>query len=174
MSWLQLSHVNEMLNGTMHGIDVALDGVFTDTRKANPNGLFFALPGPHFDPHDLLKTACDSVAAALGEDEEVGQLRSDAAEQQRKREGVESSLSRAKEELGKLQQMQKEQEKGESDDAGLLLALAVAEAEEKTRAEEEELEEKIRSLKKQLREQRDGTGSGEGAGEEGSKVCVIQ
>lgn len=65
MSWLQLSHVSEMLNGTMHGIDVALDGVFTDTRKEYPTGLFFALPGPNFDPHDLLKTACDSVAAAL-------------------------------------------------------------------------------------------------------------
>lgn len=65
MSWLRLSHVNEMINGTMHGIDVALDGVFTDTRKANSKGLFFALPGPNFDPHDFLHTACDSVAAAL-------------------------------------------------------------------------------------------------------------
>jgi len=65
MSWLQLSHVNEMINGKMHGIDVVLDGVFTDTRKANPNGLFFALPGPNFDPHELLKSACESVAAAL-------------------------------------------------------------------------------------------------------------
>ncbi len=65
MSWLQLSHVNEMLNGTMYGIDVALDGVFTDTREANSKGLFFALPGPNFDPHEILNTACDAVAAAL-------------------------------------------------------------------------------------------------------------
>lgn len=65
MSWLQLSHVNEMLGGKMSGDDVALERVFTDTRKPDPEGLFFALPGPNFDPHDFLETAADDVAAAF-------------------------------------------------------------------------------------------------------------
>ncbi len=65
MSWLQLSHVNEMLSGKMIGADVALERVFTDTRKPDSEGLFFALPGPNFDPHKFLEDAPDDVAAAL-------------------------------------------------------------------------------------------------------------
>ncbi len=65
MSWLMLSDVAQMLGGQVHGEDVALEQVSTDTRSATADALFFALQGPNFDAHEVLDQQPDLPLAAL-------------------------------------------------------------------------------------------------------------
>ncbi len=65
MSWLMLSDVAQMLGGQVHGEDVALEQVSTDTRSATAGALFFALQGPNFDAHEVLDQQPDLPLAAL-------------------------------------------------------------------------------------------------------------
>ncbi|GAB3378811.1 UDP-N-acetylmuramoyl-tripeptide--D-alanyl-D-alanine ligase [Lysobacter fragariae] len=68
MKPLQLSDVARMAGGRLHGEDVVIDAVVTDTR-ALPQGcrsLFIALKGERFDGHDHVAVAAQGgVAAAL-------------------------------------------------------------------------------------------------------------
>jgi UDP-N-acetylmuramoyl-tripeptide--D-alanyl-D-alanine ligase len=50
--------------GTVHGADVDVHGVFTDTRAPRTGGLFVALAGEHFDAHEFLAQAKAGGAAA--------------------------------------------------------------------------------------------------------------
>ena len=65
MSWLMLSDVARMLGAELHGADVAVDEVSTDTRSAAPGALFFALQGPNFDAHKVLDDNPRQPLAAL-------------------------------------------------------------------------------------------------------------
>ena len=67
MKPLPLSQIARMAGGRLHGEDVVIDAVATDTR-ALPGGsaLFVALKGERFDGHDHVATAAQGgVAAAL-------------------------------------------------------------------------------------------------------------
>jgi UDP-N-acetylmuramoyl-tripeptide--D-alanyl-D-alanine ligase len=68
MKPLQLSDVARMTGGRLHGSDVVVDAVATDTRSLLVGGrtLFIALKGERFDGHDHVATAAQAgVAAAL-------------------------------------------------------------------------------------------------------------
>ncbi|MGV6858856.1 MAG: UDP-N-acetylmuramoyl-tripeptide--D-alanyl-D-alanine ligase [bacterium] len=68
MSWLLASDVACRLDAELTGNDVAVESVSTDTRKPDPQALFFALQGPNFDAHyalDALPPEAPKVAAAL-------------------------------------------------------------------------------------------------------------
>ena len=68
MLTLRLADVALWTRGTLRGADVALAGVFTDTRTALPGALFIALKGEQFDAHDFLAAAkAGGAAAALVE-----------------------------------------------------------------------------------------------------------
>jgi UDP-N-acetylmuramoyl-tripeptide--D-alanyl-D-alanine ligase len=64
MNWL-LSQVAEAVAGRLAGPDVALSGVFTDTRAQGAGQLFVALRGERFDAHDFLDQALAAGASAL-------------------------------------------------------------------------------------------------------------
>lgn len=64
MNWL-LSQVAEAVGGRLAGPDIALGGVFTDTRAVGGGQLFVALRGERFDAHDFLDQALAAGAAAL-------------------------------------------------------------------------------------------------------------
>ncbi|MGH8041887.1 MAG: UDP-N-acetylmuramoyl-tripeptide--D-alanyl-D-alanine ligase [Rudaea sp.] len=61
---LRLTDVALWTKGALRGTDIALDGVFTDTRKPVPGALFVALQGEHFDAHDFVAAAKQGGAAA--------------------------------------------------------------------------------------------------------------
>ena len=68
MKPLQLSDVARMTGGRLHGSDVVIDAIATDTRSLLVGGrtLFIALKGERFDGHDHVATAAQAgVAAAL-------------------------------------------------------------------------------------------------------------
>jgi len=65
MSWLMLSDVAGMIGAELHGDDVAIDEVSTDTRSAGAGALFFALEGPNFDAHQVLDDHPEQPLAAL-------------------------------------------------------------------------------------------------------------
>ncbi len=65
MTWLMLSQISEMVGGELHGDDVAVDAVFTDSRKAETNQLFIAIKGERFDAHDFVAGLEDKAAGAL-------------------------------------------------------------------------------------------------------------
>jgi UDP-N-acetylmuramoyl-tripeptide--D-alanyl-D-alanine ligase len=68
MKPLQLSDIARMTNGRLHGDDVAIDALATDTRALLIGGrtLFIALKGERFDGHDHVAAAAQGgVAAAL-------------------------------------------------------------------------------------------------------------
>ncbi len=65
MSWLMLSEVATMIGAELHGGDVALAQVSTDTRHAAPGSLFFALQGTNFDAHEILDRQPGLELAAL-------------------------------------------------------------------------------------------------------------
>ncbi len=60
-----MSEIAKTLGAKMIGDDVNISTVFTDSRRENPNGLFVALKGPHFDAHrfvnDVLKSGANGV-----------------------------------------------------------------------------------------------------------------
>jgi len=61
---LRLTDVALWTRGALRGADVAVNGVFTDTRKPVAGGLFVALRGENFDAHDFLAQARQGGAAA--------------------------------------------------------------------------------------------------------------
>ena len=65
MSWLKLSDVAVMTNGTLLGADVALNAVSIDTRKAKSGDLFIAIKGERFDAHDFVAGLMGKVAGAI-------------------------------------------------------------------------------------------------------------
>jgi UDP-N-acetylmuramoyl-tripeptide--D-alanyl-D-alanine ligase len=60
-----LSQLVDILHGELHGADVTLDTVTSDTRKVTPGCLFVALKGERFDAHDFADKAKDGGAGAL-------------------------------------------------------------------------------------------------------------
>lgn len=65
MSWLHLQVIADLIGGELQGADRLVNTVITDTRKPDPDALFFALKGPNFDAHSVLESAEPNVAAAL-------------------------------------------------------------------------------------------------------------
>jgi len=59
-----LGHIAAWTNGRLQGADVAVRGLFTDTRKPQSGALFVALAGEKFDAHDFVGTAQQGGAAA--------------------------------------------------------------------------------------------------------------
>jgi UDP-N-acetylmuramoyl-tripeptide--D-alanyl-D-alanine ligase len=61
---LQLAEVALWTRGVLRGADAQVNGVFTDTRAAQPGALFVALKGDHFDAHEFVGAAQAAGAAA--------------------------------------------------------------------------------------------------------------
>ncbi|MFX4316429.1 UDP-N-acetylmuramoyl-tripeptide--D-alanyl-D-alanine ligase, partial [Enterobacter sp. 63] len=49
---ITLSQAAQVLQGTLHGQDLTIGAVTTDTRKVTSGCLFVALKGDRFDAHD--------------------------------------------------------------------------------------------------------------------------
>ncbi|WP_318367354.1 UDP-N-acetylmuramoyl-tripeptide--D-alanyl-D-alanine ligase [Enterobacter sp.] len=62
---VSLSQLAGILHGKLHGQDLTLDAVTTDTRKLTPGCLFVALKGERFDAHDFVEKAKEGGAGAL-------------------------------------------------------------------------------------------------------------
>lgn len=62
---VSLKTLAEISGGTLHGSDLILNEVTTDTRKVTPGSLFVALVGERFDAHDFAADAIASGAQAL-------------------------------------------------------------------------------------------------------------
>jgi len=60
-----LSQLAGILHGELHGEDVAIEAVTTDTRKVTAGCLFVALKGERFDAHDFAEQAKEGGAGAL-------------------------------------------------------------------------------------------------------------
>ncbi|WP_312687268.1 UDP-N-acetylmuramoyl-tripeptide--D-alanyl-D-alanine ligase [Kosakonia sp.] len=60
-----LSQLTGILPGELHGHDIAIDAVTSDTRKLTPGCLFVALKGERFDAHDFADKAKAGGAGAL-------------------------------------------------------------------------------------------------------------
>jgi UDP-N-acetylmuramoyl-tripeptide--D-alanyl-D-alanine ligase len=61
---LKLSEVALWTHGALHGSDVQVQGVFTDTRAPQAGALFVALVGETFDAHEFVAAAKQAGAAA--------------------------------------------------------------------------------------------------------------
>lgn len=62
---LTLSQLAGITHGELHGRDVAIDEVTSDTRKITAGCLFVALKGERFDAHDFAEQAKAAGAGAL-------------------------------------------------------------------------------------------------------------
>lgn len=62
---VSLKTLAEITGGTLHGSDLTLSDVTTDTRKVTTGSLFVALVGERFDAHDFVEDAIASGAQAL-------------------------------------------------------------------------------------------------------------
>ena len=62
---ITLSQAAAVLQGMLHGQDLTIEAVTTDTRKVTAGCLFVALKGERFDAHDFAQTAKDAGAGAL-------------------------------------------------------------------------------------------------------------
>ncbi|MGJ0480738.1 UDP-N-acetylmuramoyl-tripeptide--D-alanyl-D-alanine ligase [Pantoea agglomerans] len=62
---VSLKTLAEITDGTLHGSDLTLSDVTTDTRKVTAGSLFVALVGERFDAHDFAEEAIASGAQAL-------------------------------------------------------------------------------------------------------------
>ncbi|MGY5958469.1 UDP-N-acetylmuramoyl-tripeptide--D-alanyl-D-alanine ligase [Kosakonia sp. BK9b] len=60
-----LSQLTGILPGELHGHDITIDAVTSDTRKLTPGCLFVALKGERFDAHDFADKAKAGGAGAL-------------------------------------------------------------------------------------------------------------
>ena len=66
MKELRLSQAAQAVNGRLDGADGVFAGVYIDSRKPVPGGLFIAIEGERFDGHDFVKNAeADGAAAVL-------------------------------------------------------------------------------------------------------------
>lgn len=61
---LRLSEVALWTRGVLHGTDVQVQGVFTDTRVPQAGALFIALVGENFDAHEFVAAAAQAGAVA--------------------------------------------------------------------------------------------------------------
>lgn len=62
---LMLSQLADVTRGELHGCDLAVDEVTSDTRKITAGCLFVALKGERFDAHDFAEQAKQAGAGAL-------------------------------------------------------------------------------------------------------------
>ncbi|GDY26534.1 UDP-N-acetylmuramoyl-tripeptide--D-alanyl-D-alanine ligase [Agarivorans sp. Toyoura001] len=62
---LTLAELQAPLNAQLHGEDLTIEQVSTDTRQAMPKGLFIALVGERFDAHEFADKALEQGAIAL-------------------------------------------------------------------------------------------------------------
>ncbi|MGN2426583.1 UDP-N-acetylmuramoyl-tripeptide--D-alanyl-D-alanine ligase [Klebsiella electrica] len=62
---LMLSQLADVTRGELHGRDLAIDEVTSDTRKITAGCLFVALKGERFDAHDFAQQAKQAGAGAL-------------------------------------------------------------------------------------------------------------
>ena len=62
---ITLSRAAAVLQGMLHGQDLTIEAVTTDTRKVTAGCLFVALKGERFDAHDFAQQAKDNGAGAL-------------------------------------------------------------------------------------------------------------
>ncbi|AMG57497.1 UDP-N-acetylmuramoyl-tripeptide--D-alanyl-D-alanine ligase [Pantoea vagans] len=62
---VSLKTLAEITGGTLHGSDLTLNDVTTDTRKVTAGSLFIALVGERFDAHDFAGEAIANGAQAL-------------------------------------------------------------------------------------------------------------
>lgn len=60
---ITLSQAAAVLQGMLHGQDLTIEAVTTDTRKLTAGCLFVALKGERFDAHDFAQQAKDNGAA---------------------------------------------------------------------------------------------------------------
>ena len=62
---MSLEQVSKVLSAEMHGNDVNVKSVSTDTRSLQSGDLYIALQGDHFDGHDYIDKAISAGAAAV-------------------------------------------------------------------------------------------------------------
>ena len=62
---ITLSKAAAVLQGMLHGQDLTIEAVTTDTRKVTAGCLFVALKGERFDAHDFAEQAKAAGAGAL-------------------------------------------------------------------------------------------------------------
>lgn len=62
---VSLSTLAQITSGTLHGDDLTLNDVTTDTRKVTAGSLFVAIVGERFDAHDFAEDAIAKGAKAL-------------------------------------------------------------------------------------------------------------
>jgi UDP-N-acetylmuramoyl-tripeptide--D-alanyl-D-alanine ligase len=60
-----LAEIAEITNGEMHGHEVVVHGLSTDTRNMVAENLFVALMGDSFDPHEVIEAGDASQASAV-------------------------------------------------------------------------------------------------------------
>ncbi len=60
-----LAEIAEITNGEMHGDEVVVHGLSTDTRNMVAENLFVALMGDSFDPHEVIEAGDASQASAV-------------------------------------------------------------------------------------------------------------
>lgn len=62
---MRLQDIAHQLNGQLHGSDLLIEQVSTDTRQLGENSLFIALVGERFDGHQFAEQAIEQGASAL-------------------------------------------------------------------------------------------------------------
>ncbi len=62
---MMMSEVAQVLNGTLHGRDVMMQGVSKDTRNINAGDLYVALTGERFNGHQFIADAISAGAAGV-------------------------------------------------------------------------------------------------------------
>lgn len=65
MTWLTLAQIAQMVDGKLHGSDVAIERVERDSRNGQGGDLFLALQGERFDAHDFVPQVAGKASAAL-------------------------------------------------------------------------------------------------------------
>lgn len=65
MTWLTLSQIAKMTGGVLHGEDIPVESVSTDSRNAAADQLFIALKGERFDAHDFVADLTGKAGGAL-------------------------------------------------------------------------------------------------------------
>ena len=77
MKNLTLEHIADACGGTYHGPQEQkakeVSAVFTDSRKAVPDGLFVAIKGARVDAHDFIDSVIESGALAALSEKDLGE-----------------------------------------------------------------------------------------------------
>lgn len=64
-NFLSLSEIAQKVGGVLHGADLMIDSVATDSRLVQTNQLFIAIKGERFDAHDFVADLVGKAGAAL-------------------------------------------------------------------------------------------------------------